>query len=106
MVHHNKPNTLAFGNLFKLLKHNTGNDVEKFPKKPTLLNLLETSQNPSLMHPSQTTSLAKVLHPSRRTTLALPRATLLYPRNPLPIFCQRWQTDAPGTSMLAQCYVP
>jgi len=35
------------------------------------------------MYPNQTTSLARVLHLSRRTTLALPRATLLYPRNPL-----------------------
>jgi len=46
--------TLAFRNLFKLLMHNTGNDMEKFPEKHALPNLLETSPNPSLMHPSQT----------------------------------------------------
>jgi len=73
----------AFENLFKLLMHDTGNDMEKFPKRLTLPNPLETNWNPSPMHPSQTTTLAKVLCPSRRTTLALHRAMLPKPRNPL-----------------------
>src|SRR5882724_3955021 len=76
---------LAFGDSFKLLMHDTGNDVGKFPKKPTLLNPQETSLNPSPMHTYQTTSPARTLHLSRRTTWALPRAKLPNPRNPLPI---------------------
>jgi len=60
----------AFGNLFKLSMHDTGNDTEKFPKRPTHPNPPETSPNPSPMHPSQTTNLARVLCLSRRTILA------------------------------------
>jgi len=51
----------AFGNSFKLLMHDTGNDMEKFPKKTTLLIHPETSLNPILIHPSQTTNPAIIL---------------------------------------------
>jgi len=78
----------AFGNLFKPLTHNSGNDMEKFREKPALLSPLETSLNPSPMHPSQTTSQARILHLSRRTTLALHMAMLPKPRNPLLILHQ------------------
>jgi len=42
----------AFGNSFKLFMQDTGNDMEKFPEKPTIPNLpdlLEISPNPRLM---------------------------------------------------------
>src|SRR5882724_4208971 len=65
----------ASRNLFKLSMHNTGNDMEKYPMKPTLTDPLETSLNTSPTHSSQTTSLAKVLYSQNRTTTpALPRA--------------------------------
>jgi len=78
--------SLAFENSFKLSTHDTGNEVEKFPKKPALLSHPEKSLNPSLMHPSQTTSPARILHQSRRTTIY--RATLPHPRKPLLTFHQ------------------
>ena len=82
----------AFGNLFKLSMHDTGNDVEKYPTKPALPEPPETSPNRSQTHPSQTTSLAKVLPSSNRTTtttLALPSARAQLPNRrspPLPTF--------------------
>src|SRR5882724_4841774 len=71
-------------NLSKLSMHDTGNEKEKSPEKPKLLDLLETSLN---------TSPAKVLPiPSRRTTTpALPRARAQLPDRrspPLPTFLQ------------------
>src|SRR5467141_564445 len=61
---------------FKLLMHDTGNDMVKFPVKPEHPDLPETSLNTSPTLTSQTTSLEKALHiQSRRTpTPALPRA--------------------------------
>src|SRR5882724_2032579 len=77
---------LVSGNLCKPLTHNTGNDVGKFPMKPTLPEPLETSLNRSPTPPSLTTSLANVLPSPNRTTttLALPRerAQFLNRRSP------------------------
>jgi len=93
MVHHNKLNSLSgLGNVCKLLIHDTGNNVGKFPMKSTLLEPLETSLNTSPAHPIQTTSPEKVLpSPNRKTTTpALPRAKaqLLDRSPPLPTFPQ------------------
>ena len=79
---------MAFRNSFKLLMHDTGNNVEKFLKRFAPPNPLEKNLNPSQMHPNQTTSPAKTLCLNRRTTQALPMAKLPNPRNPLPIFHQ------------------
>ena len=95
----------AFRNSFKLSMHDTGNDVEKFPKRPTLPSPLETNLNPSLMHPSQTTSQARFLHLSRRTTQALHRATLPHPRKPLPTFHRTWVKIVNWCLMLWCCSV-
>jgi len=52
--------------------HDTGNNAEKFPMKPALLEPLETSAHTGLTHPSQTTGPAKVLQdPNRRKQLWL-----------------------------------
>src|SRR5882724_7240077 len=63
-------------NSSKLLMHDTGNEKEKSPGKPELLDLLETSLNRSLTLTSPTTSWAKVSPSPNRTTttLDLPRA--------------------------------
>jgi len=77
---------LVSRNSCKPSMHNTGNDVENFPKKHAHLEPPETSPYRSLTPPSLTTSLAKVLHSlnGTTTTLALPRARvqLLNRRSP------------------------
>src|SRR5882724_6587580 len=69
------------GNSYKLLTHDTGNNVVKFPTKLEHPDLLETSPNTRPTPTSQTTNLAKALCiRSRRTPVpAQPRT-----RAPLP----------------------
>src|SRR5882724_13438467 len=90
---------------------NTGNDMGKFPMKPTLPEPLETSPNTSPTHPSQTTSLPKVLpSPNRRRTmtLALPRARaqLLNRKSPLLLTFlktqERQKANSPGVTVPQQ----
>jgi len=73
--------------------HDTGNEKEKFPMKPKLPDLLETSLNKSPTPTCLTPSPAKVLLSTSRTTTtpALLRARAQLPSRkspPLPIFLQ------------------
>src|SRR5882724_4747352 len=72
---------LVSENSYKLLTHDTGNDVVKFPMKLEHPDLLETSPNTKLTPTSQTTNSAKAHRIQSRRT---PVPAQLRTRAPLP----------------------